>query len=105
MIRNITFFKLHSSFLFASLKSVVCPVAPGSSSKLTLQQFRMTTHISDYKTPAIINTVYMFDLQKNVVFPVFLYRKLSIKQMCMKHDMLTHTKECSKKPLNRTAVK
>lgn len=36
-IINITFFRPHSSLLFASLKSVVCPTAPGSNSKLTLK--------------------------------------------------------------------
>lgn len=34
--KNVAFFNPHSSFLFASLKSVVCPSAPGSNSKLTL---------------------------------------------------------------------
>lgn len=32
------FFKPHSSFLLASLKSVVFPTAPGSNSKLTLSE-------------------------------------------------------------------
>jgi len=49
MTRNVTFLKLHSSLLFASLKSVVCPTAPGSSSKLTLQHFHIT-YISNYNT-------------------------------------------------------
>ncbi len=35
----LAFFKPHSSLLFASLKSVVFPTAPGSNSKVTLQFF------------------------------------------------------------------
>lgn len=36
IIKILTFFNPHSSLLFASLKSVVFPTAPGSNSKLTL---------------------------------------------------------------------
>jgi hypothetical protein len=37
--RILAFFKPHSSLLFASLKSVVFPTAPGSNSKLALKFF------------------------------------------------------------------
>lgn len=37
---EITFLSPHSSLLFASLKSVVCPTAPGSNSKLTLKNWK-----------------------------------------------------------------
>lgn len=73
MTRNVTFLKLHSSLLFASLKSVVCPTAPGSSSKLTLKHFH-TTYISNYNTA--------------IIYPQ--------GKMNKKHDMLTFTVQLQK---------